>query len=137
MATTRARRPRCYLLYATAPEGTRLGVANDAINALTGDESTPLAIFHDHFLDVPGGIVIFHVESGVEVDALDSGIARHLKGWCVETRPLIFSRNPAALDEQIAYTLARYRNADWNALKEEKRPSYSDPSREARTGIED
>jgi hypothetical protein len=136
MTTNRARRPRCYVLYALAPEGIAMPAANNCINALVGDNTLPLAIFHDHFLDRPGGLAVFYAQSGTEIEALDEGIARHLDGWRVETRPLIFSFSPAAFDEQIAYTLRTYRNEDWAALQTLKRPSYGNPSREAETGIE-
>jgi hypothetical protein len=136
MATTPAKRPRCYFLYALAPEGTTMRAANDAINELIGDTALPLAIFHDHFLDRPGGIAVFHAASGAEIETLDDGIARHLHGWRVETRPLIFSHSPAAFDEQIAYTLRTYRNEDWAILQTLKRPADGNPAREAETGLE-
>ena len=137
MATAHAKRPRCYLLYALAPDGTTMRAANDGINALVGDRTLPLAVFHDHFLDRPGGVAIFHASSKSDIDSLDESIARHLTGWRVEARPLIFSHNPAAFDEQIAYTLGTYRNEDWAMLQTLKRPAYGNPSREAQTGIED
>ena len=136
MATMRAKRPRCYLVYALAPDGTRMRAANDGINALTDDKTLPLAVFHDHFLDKPGGIVVFHAETPQDVDAIETGVARHLDGWRVETRPLIFSFSPAAFDAQIAYTLKAYRDADWETLQRAHRPAYGNPSREAQTGVE-
>ena len=50
--------------------------------------------------------------------------------------PLIFSYNPAAFDEQIAYTLKSYRDTDWETLRRAERPSYSDPRAEAETAEE-
>ena len=136
MTTNRARRPRCYVLYALAPEGMAMRAANDGINALVGDKTLPLAIFHDHFLDRPGGLAVFYVQYGTEIEALDDGIARHLDGWLAETRPLIFSHSPAAFDEQIAYTLRTYRDEDWAVVQTLNRPAYGNPAREAETGIE-
>ncbi|MDC0435280.1 hypothetical protein OAM69_06545 [bacterium] len=42
-------RPRCYLMYALAPEGVTAREANDAINQLVGDPELSLALWHDHF----------------------------------------------------------------------------------------
>ncbi|MGD0189430.1 MAG: hypothetical protein ABSD74_01680 [Rhizomicrobium sp.] len=140
MTTARTKRPRCYLVYAGAPDGTAMRAANDAINAinaLVGDEALPLCFFHDHFLDRPGGLAVFYVTSHADVDAIDEGIVRHLKDWNAEARPLIFSFNPAAFDEQIAYTLRTYRDKDWSELKTHTRPAYANPFREAEAGIED
>lgn len=137
MSFLRAKRPRCYLLYALAPQGTTMRAANDAINAVTADRTLPLAIFHDHFLGEPGGMIVFHVEDAVRIAAIEAASARHLPGWRVELRPMIFSFNPAAFDEQIAYTLAAYQGHDWEMLKKEKRPAYGNPSREAQSGIEE
>ena len=55
----------------------------------------------------------------------------------MEIRPLIFSRNPAAFDEQIAFTLSAYRGEDWERLQREERPTYGDPRREAETAEEE
>jgi len=137
MTAMRAKRPRCYLVYAVAPGGMKMRAANDAINALTDDGRLPLAVFHDHFLDSPGGIVVFHAEAPDDVDAVEAGAARHLAGWRVEIRPLIFSFSPAAFDAQIAYTLRTYRDADWESLRREHRLTYGNPSREAMTGVEE
>ena len=136
MTTHRATRPRCYVLYALAPEGMAMRAANDGINALVGDKMLPLAIFHDHFLDRPGGLAVFHTQSVAEIEALDYGIAKHLDGWRVEARPLIFSHSPSAFDEQIAYTLRTYRDEDWAVVQTLNRPAYGNPAREAETGIE-
>src|ERR1700722_15632383 len=113
MATMRAKRPRCYHLYALAPEGTSMRAANDGINALVGDRQLPLVVFHDHFLDTPGGIAIFDIVRPIEIDQLEEGAAKHLPNWRVEIRPFIFSYSTAAFDEQIAYTLRTYRELDW------------------------
>jgi len=137
MAISPAKRPRCYILWATAPDGTTMRAANDCINDLVGDRSLPLAVFHDHFLDRAGGIVVFQIEDAGQARTLGEGISRHLSGWQVETRPLIFSHSASAFDEQIAYTLRTYRNEDWSQLRTISRPRYGDPSREAQTGIED
>lgn len=131
----RIRKPRCFLLYALAPAGLSAAEANRILNAFIGDPALPPAIFHDHFIGQPGGLVIFFVETPEERDALlaPSG----LDGWRVEIQPLIFSHSPAALDEQIAFTLRAYRGLSWEALQKEKRPSFGSPGREAETAREE
>jgi hypothetical protein len=124
------------MIYALAPDGTTMRMANDAINALVADRALPLALFHDHFLDRPGGTAVFQVRDAAEVDAIDAALARHLGGWQAVAHPLIFAFNAAAFDEQIAYTLREYQGEDWEALRRERRPRYGNPAREAETGIE-
>lgn len=132
---TRIRNPRCILLYAMAPPGLSAPEANQAINNLVADKSLPLALFHDHFIGEPGGIAIFYTENEAQRRALmEQG---YLEGWKVELRPLIFSFSPAALDEQIDFTLRAYRDASWAVLRSEQRPSYGDPRREAESAEED
>lgn len=131
----RIRKPRCFLLYALAPNDLPAAEANRILNAFIGDSSLPLAIFHDHFIGQPGGIVIFYVETAEERAALLTQTS--LDGWQVEIQPLIFSHSPAAFDEQIAFTLRAYRGVNWETLQREKRPSYGNPSREAETAEEE
>ena len=98
----RIQKPRCFLLYALAPSGLPAAEANRILNAFIGDPALPLAIFHDHFIGQPGGVIIFHVETTEERDALLS--QKHLDGWQIEIQPLIFSHSPSAFDAQIAFT---------------------------------
>src|SRR6186997_2762857 len=90
----RIQKPRCFLLYALAPDGMPAADANRILNQFIGDSSLPLAIFHDHFIGQPGGLVIFNVESPQERDALLA--QKYLEGWRVEIQPLIFSHSPSA-----------------------------------------
>ncbi len=131
----RIRKPRCFLLYALAPSGMPAAEANRILNAFIGDPALPMAIFHDHFIGQPGGIVIFYVETTEERDALLT--QKYLVGWQVDIQPLIFSYSPAAFDEQTAFTLRAYRSLNWEMLQKEKRPSYGNPSREAETAEEE
>ncbi|HSK87458.1 MAG TPA: hypothetical protein VK880_03835 [Anaerolineales bacterium] len=131
----RIRKPRCFLLYALAPGGLPAAEANRILNTFIGDPALPLALFHDHFIGKPGGVVLFYVETTQERDALLA--QKYLEGWHVEIQPLIFSHSPSAFDEQIAFTLRAYRGVDWETLQKEKRPSYGDPSREAETAEEE
>ena len=133
--TPQVRKPRCFLVYALAPDGLAAAEANRIFNEFVADRSLPLAIYHDHFIGRPGGVALFYVEGAQERDALYG--QRHLAGWQVDVRPLIFSFSPAAFDEQIAFTLKQYRGADWEELQKEKRPSYGrNPGREAETATE-
>lgn len=131
----RIQKPRCFLLYGLAPSGLPAAEANRILNTFIGDPALPLAIFHDHFIGQPGGVVLFYVETTEERDALLA--QKHLEGWHVEIQPLIFSHSPAAFDEQIAFTLRAYRGVSWETLQKEKRPSYGNPSREAETAQEE
>jgi len=128
-------KPRCFLLYALAPGDMPAADANRILNAFIGDPALPLAIFHDHFIGQPGGMVIFYVETPEEREALLA--QKYLAGWQVEIQPLIFSHSPAALDAQIAFTLRAYRGQDWETLQRAKRPAYGNPSREAETAEEE
>jgi hypothetical protein len=128
-------KPRCFLLSALAPSELPASEANRILNTFLGDPALPLAIFHDHFIGRPGGIVIFYVETTAERDALLA--QTYLDGWHVEIQPLIFSRSPSAFDEQIAFTLRAYRGVSWEMLQKEQRPSFGNPSREAESAEEE
>lgn len=135
MHATRVSRPRCFLLYALAPEGVPAAQANREFNAFIADTYLPLTLFHDHFIGHPGGIAIFYAETTQEREALID--PKGLEGWRVELHPLVFSHSPAAFDEQIAFTLRAYRDRDWERLRRERRTRYGDPIREAETASED
>jgi hypothetical protein len=132
--TNRTVNPRCFLVYALAPEGMPAAEANRFFNEFVGDRKLPLAIFHDHFIGNAGGVAILFVENTEQRDLLLDG--DHLPGWKVDIHPLIFSYSPAAFDEQITFTLKAYRERDWETLQKEDRPSFGDPRREADTARE-
>ncbi len=128
------RQPRCFLVYAIAPEGIKPSEANDKFNEYIADQRLPLVLFHDHFLGQQGGIAIFYAETETERAALaDSG---PLTDWQISVHPLIYARTPAAFDEQIAYTMRRYGGNDWEVLQRENRPTYGNPAHESQTGME-
>jgi hypothetical protein len=131
----RVRKPRCYLVYALAPESLPAAEANRIFNAFVADRTLPLAVFHDHFIGRAGGVAIFYVEDAHSRDALLE--QRHLEGWRVEYRPMIFSYSPSAFDEQVAFTLKAYRDVNWENLQQEKRPAYGNAAREAETAQEE
>jgi hypothetical protein len=131
----RIKKPRCFLVYALAPDDIAASEANQHFNAFISRPGLPLALYHDHFIGEPGGLAIFFVETTAERDALLN--ENFLEGWQVEYQPLIFSYSPAAFDEQIAFTLKAYRGIDWEHLQKEQRPAYGRPSLEAETAQED
>lgn len=131
----RIRKPRCFLVYALAPEGLSAADANHIFNEFIADRSLPLAIFHDHFIGQAGGVAVFYVDTPEGRDALLA--QHHLEGWQVQIQPLIFSYSPAAFDEQTTFTLKQYRGQDWEALQGKQRPSYGNPSHEAQTAEEE
>lgn len=131
----RIQKPRCFLLYALAPENLPAAEANHIFNNFIGDRDLPCPIYHDHFIGQPGGLAIFYVDTPEARDALLN--QNHLDGWRVEVQPLVFSYSPSAFDEQIAFTLKAYRGLDWEDLQKEKRPSYGNPGREAESAEEE
>jgi hypothetical protein len=134
MTLPKIQKPRCFLVYAVAPQRLPAAKANALFNAYVADPKRGLSLFHDHFIGQPGGVAVFFVETEDQREALkDFG---QLEAWNVTVHPLIFSYSPAAFDEQIAYTLEAYRSADWATLQQDKRPSYGNPSQEAETAEE-
>jgi hypothetical protein len=134
-STRRTRQARCFLIYALAPEELSASQANQLFNGFIADKALPLALFHDHFIGQVGGVALFYISTEAERDALMENSL--LPGWDVKYHPLIFSRNPAAFDEQIAFTLKAYRAEDWEKLQKEARPVYGDPRQEADTAEEE
>ena len=127
-------KPRCFVVYALAPEGLPAAKANELFNTYVADSKRGLALFHDHFIGQRGGVALFFLETDAEREVLqDLG---ELENWSVAIHPLIFSYSPAAFDEQIAFTLKAYRNADWEMLQQEQRPNYGNPRQEAKTAEE-
>ena len=116
-------KPRCYLLYAIAPEGVNASLANKTINELIADPETPLALWHDHFLGGPGGSAIFCVANKDQQKALFEN--DHLTGWSVHYQPLVFSFSPSAFDAQIDYTTKVYGGRDWHVIRVENSPDYT------------
>jgi hypothetical protein len=131
MNIPKIQKPRCFLVYALAPEALSATKANALFNTYVADAKRGLSLFHDHFIGQRGAVAVFFVETENEREALkDLG---ELSDWQVMVHPLIFSYSPAAFDEQIAYTLKACRGADWATLQQDKRPSYGNPSKEVET----
>ncbi len=135
MLSVSTQEPRCYMVHAFAPTGVSARAANDAINALVGDPTHPLALWHDHFIDKRGGAVLLYVTTPLEQRALFEN--PHLEGWEVSYLPLTFSYSPAAFDAQTQFTLERYRGQNWAELRAAGRPEYGrNAALEAETGEE-
>ncbi len=130
----RFRNPRCMLVNALAPKGTKPPEANRLFNAFVADETLPMVLFHDHFLGELGGVAIFFVDSAESRDALLNHT--HLADWKIDYRPLIYAHSPGAFDAQIAYTMRAYRDADWDTVRNEQRPAYGNPTLEVQTNAE-
>lgn len=128
MRPSEIRKPRCFLVYAIAPEGLSPAEANRVFNEYVADKARGLSLYHDHFIGEPGGVAIFYVEDANQRAALED--PGPLAGWRVEVRPLIFARSPGAFDEQITFTLKAYRSADWRQLRHVDRPQYGGPPEE-------
>ena len=130
------KKPRCYLIYALAPQGVGAAKANQIINEMTADPLLPLALWHDHFIGQAGGSIIFYVENQEQQKALFEN--QHLQGWHVDYRPLVFSFSPSAFDAQTSFTLKNYRATDWEELRRKERPNYGErnANQEAETGEE-
>ena len=78
----RIQRPRCFLVYALAPQNLSAAEANRIFNEFIDDQNLPLVIYHDHFIGQPGGLAIFFVDTPEARDALLN--QKHLEGWRVE-----------------------------------------------------
>ena len=108
-------KPRCFLVYALAPDGLSVAAANRRFNAFIADQTLPLVVFHDHFVDRPGGFAIFYAETAQQRETLEN--AEALRDWRVEIHLLVFSHSPAGFDDQTAFTLRQYRGVDWERLR--------------------
>jgi hypothetical protein len=110
-------RPRCYLVYARAPESVSASRANDALNSYIEDRSRGIAVFHDHFTVSPhGGFAVFEVRSEHELARLDK--ATGLVGWEVRVHPLTFSLSAVGFNEQMHLTVHEYARTSLDALRE-------------------
>jgi hypothetical protein len=66
----RIQKPRCFLVYAVAPQRVPAAEANRIFNLFIGDPSLPLPLFHDHFIGQAGGVAIFQVDASGQRDVL-------------------------------------------------------------------
>jgi hypothetical protein len=108
--------PRCYLVYAVAPEGTTAREANDALNAYITDSPRGLPVFHDHFTGKPhGGVVVFEVRSQNEAERLaDPG---PLPGWDLTSHALTFALTGVGFAAQTGFTIEAYGRTSLEELR--------------------
>ena len=105
---------RCHLVYALAPPGTSARQANDLLNEYVADRSRGLAVWHDHFIGVHGGAVVFEVRDEQEEARLaEPGL---LEGWAITSHPLTFSLTGVGFSAQTAFTLESYRDVSLEQL---------------------
>ncbi len=99
---------RCCLLFGYAPKGVSHRRANLALNEFVADKRRGLVLYHDHFVDRPGGLAIIAVKTPEDLEALrDPG---PLAGWTLHLHPLIFSDSAVRFLYQVDYTMTAYRN---------------------------
>jgi hypothetical protein len=101
-------------VYALAPEGTRAREANDRMNEYVADRRRGLAVWHDHFVGVHGGAVVFDVRSEDEQALLEE--PGPLVGWRFAVHPLTFSLSAVGFVAQTSFTLERYRDTSLEEL---------------------
>ena len=77
MTTFQIRKPRCFLVYALAPQGTLPAQANRQFNEFVADKGLPLVLFHDHFIGQPGGAAVFFAETTQEQEMLVNCVLSH------------------------------------------------------------
>ena len=98
---------RCHLVYALAPTGTSARDANDLLNDYLADERRGLAVWHDHFIGLHGGVVVFDVRSDEEEALLEA--PGPLVGWQLAVHPLTFALTAVGFAAQVSFTLEQYR----------------------------
>jgi hypothetical protein len=98
---------RCYLLFGYTPKRVSHRRANLALNEFVADKRRGLVLYHDHFVDKPGGLAVIFVETPEDLGALrDPG---PLAGWTLYLHPLIFSDSAVRFLFQVDYTMTAYR----------------------------
>jgi len=109
--------PRCYLVYAVAPEGTSAREANDLLNSYIEAPGRGLPVFHDHFTGEPhGGVAVFELRTDDEAARLtDLG---PLAGWEVAVHALTFALTGVGFVAQTELTIEGYGNTTIEALRE-------------------
>ena len=111
--------PRCYLVYAVAPQGTSARRANDLLNAYVEAPGRGVPVFHDHFTGRPhGGVAVFEVRSQDEEARLED--VAQLSGWTVELHPLTFSLTGVGFVAQTELTIEGYGKTTLDTLRREE-----------------
>jgi hypothetical protein len=97
---------RCYMVLGTCKEKITLREANSLFNNYITNKKRGHCVFHDHFLDVPGGIAFFEVNSKEQEETLY--IKNELPDWELTIHPLILSRSASGFVYQLDYTSSQY-----------------------------
>jgi hypothetical protein len=119
------RSARCYLVYATAPDGVSARAANDALNEYVADRRRGIPVFHDHFTGKPhGGVAVLYPRTADEAALLDE--PGQLEGWDVVVHALTFALAPLGFAAQTEFTLEAYGETSLAELRsgEEDDPRY-------------
>jgi hypothetical protein len=107
---------RCYLVYATAPDGVSARAANDALNEYVADGRRGIPVFHDHFTGKPhGGVAVVYPRTAEEAELLDD--PGPLEGWDVVVHALTFALAPVGFAAQTEFTLAAYGETSLDELR--------------------
>jgi hypothetical protein len=110
------RTPRCYLVYAIAPEHVSAAEANELLNEYVADARRGAAVFHDHFTGRPhGGFVILDARTEDELALLDD--RGPLVGWEVAVHALTFALAATGFLAQARFTLEEYRGKTFAELE--------------------
>jgi hypothetical protein len=110
------RSARCYLVYATAPDGVSARAANDALNEYVADRRRGIQVFHDHFTGKPhGGFAVVYPRTEQEASLLaDAG---PLEGWELNVHALTFALSPVGFAAQTEFTLEAYGETSLDELR--------------------
>jgi hypothetical protein len=110
------RSARCYLVYATAPDGVSARAANDALNEYVADRGRGIQVFHDHFTGKPhGGFAVVYPRTEQEASLLaDPG---PLDGWELNVHALTFALSPVGFAAQTEFSLEAYSDTSLEELR--------------------
>jgi predicted choloylglycine hydrolase len=105
--TVRFLKPKVYAFVGYAPKSISLREADLQFNNFISQRDNGLVLYHDHFVDEPGAIALFYVETQMELDNLETH--RLLSGWNSRIHPLTFTEKPVEMLYQSDFTMGVYR----------------------------
>lgn len=104
------------MVLAYAPKEMKLKEANRLFNLYIANAKRGHCVYHDHFLDQPGGVAFFEINQKSEEEELRQ--ASELYGWQIQIHPLIHSMSAAGFVAQLDYTSKNYFNIPLTKLIE-------------------
>jgi hypothetical protein len=107
-------------VYALAPSDANVRSSNHLFNDYISNSRRGLVVFHDHFVNRPGGIAVFDVRSDEEAKMLDN--PGPLDGWKIEIYGLAHSITAVGFAAQMNYTLEQYGGTTLDVLASEEEP---------------